>query len=199
MFPSWFFPSTSISPTRRAFSFGSAASKDAALFTQRGAGSYTIQIGGGGRGVALAEVYDATPAGTFDIARSARLTNLSARTQVGTGGDVLIAGFAIGGSTARTVLIRAVGPTLTALGVSGALANPKLELYSGTTRLSVNDDWAGSAEIASAATSVGAFALPNASRDSAILVTLQPGSYTAQVNDVAGNTGIALVEVYEVP
>jgi hypothetical protein len=84
----------------------------------------------GGTGVALAEIYDATAPATFTVS-TPRLTNVSARTRVGTGDDILIAGFSISGSTNRTVLIRAVGPTLATFNVPGALANPRLELYSG--------------------------------------------------------------------
>ncbi len=97
------------------------------------------------------------------------------------------------------MLIRAVGPTLGAFGVSGALADPKLELYAGTALIQSNDNWAGTAALGSAFSAVGAFSLDPASKDSALLVTLPPGSYTAQVSGVNGATGVALVEVYEVP
>jgi hypothetical protein len=124
---------------------------------------------------------------------------VSARTRVGTGDDILIAGFSISGSTNRTVLIRAIGPTLATFNVPGALANPRLELYSGANRILENDDWGGTAVLTTAFSAVAAFALPADSRDAAILVTLAPGSYTAQVSGVGSTTGVALVEVYEVP
>jgi hypothetical protein len=88
--------------------------------------------------------------------------------------------------------------------VPGVLANPKLDLFPGgsAVALSANDDWGSSAnapQIAAAAARIGAFALPLESRDAALLVTLPPGSYTAQISGVNNATGQALVEVYEVP
>jgi hypothetical protein len=118
---------------------------------------------------------------------------------VGTGGNVLIAGFAIGGSSAVTVLIRASGPALIPLGVTGTLPDPQLQLYSGSTLLAGNFGWGGSPQIASTAASVGAFTWNSStSNDSALLITLPPGTYTAQVSGQSGDTGDALVEVYEV-
>jgi len=186
-----------------AFAYSSPTSKDAALYNPNlSPGSYSVWItgNGGSTGVALAEIYDATPSATFTVA-TPRLTNVSARTRVGTGDDILIAGFSISGSSDRTVLIRAVGPTLgtAPFNVPGALANPRLELYAGANRILENDDWGGTAVLATAFASVAAFPLPVDSRDAAILVTLAPGSYTAQVSGVGNTTGVALVEVYEIP
>ncbi len=189
------------SAAQGAFAFSSASSKDAALHVPRLApGPYTVHLTGPGTptGVALAEIYDAPDSATSS-AGSLRLVNASARTTVGTGGDRLIAGFAISGSTPRTILVRAIGPSLAAFGVSGTLTNPLLELYSGATRLFVGDDWSGSPALAAAASRVGAFPLPAASRDAVICLTLPPGAYTAQVSGADMTTGIALVEVYEVP
>jgi hypothetical protein len=119
--------------------------------------------------------------------------------QVGTGVNILIAGFVIGGSGTDTVLIRASGPALVPLGVTGTLADPELQLYTGSTLLGTNVGWGGSANIVAAAAAVGAFAWTNlSSSDSALLVTLPPGSYTAEVSGASGDTGVALVEVYEV-
>jgi hypothetical protein len=184
-----------------AFAYGSNTSKDAALYNAAfNPGSYSVWITGvgGATGVALAEIYDATPPAA-QTAATPRLTNVSARTLVGTGDDILIAGFVIGGQTSKTVLIRAIGPALTDFGVPGALADPKLELFSGSTRINENDNWGGSAALASAFSSVAAFPLASTSRDAVLLVTLEPGSYTAQVSGVGNTTGIALVEVYEMP
>ena len=184
-----------------AFALSSPASKDAALYNPAFAsGSYSVQItgGGGATGVALAEIYDATAPGAYGPA-TPRLTNVSARTQVGTGGDILIAGFTIGGLTAKTVLLRAVGPTLGAFGVPGPLADPKLELFSGTAKINENDDWGGATFTAATFLSVGAFPLVATSKDAVLLVTLAPGGYTAQVTGVGATTGVALIEVYEVP
>ena len=185
-----------------AFALGSNTSKDAALYntTFTPGNSYSVWITGNGgtTGVALAEIYDATATGTH-TATTPRLTNVSARTQVGTGDNILIAGFAIGGQTSKTVLIRAIGPTLGSFGVQGALNDPKLELFTGDTKINENDNWGGSAALSNAFLSVAAFPLSAASRDAVLLVTLAPGSYTAQVSGVGDTTGVALVEVYEIP
>jgi hyaluronate lyase len=184
-----------------AFAFASSASKDAALLRSGfDPGPYTVQITGNGAttGVALAEIYDATAPADFTSSAS-RLINASARTIVGSGGDRLIAGFVVAGATPRTVLVRAVGPTLSGFGVSGALLDPRLELYSGATKLFENDDWGGLSKLAAVAARVGAFALPTTSRDAVLVMTLPPGAYTAQVTGAGDSTGIALVEVYEVP
>jgi len=117
----------------RAFALN-AGSKDAALLKVVKGGA-TAQLKGTGSGFVLVEVYDA--AGGV----SPRLTNSSALDRVGTGGDVLIAGFTIDGPVAKTVLIRGVGPKLTAFGVGGALADPKLEIFQGSAKLAENDNW----------------------------------------------------------
>jgi hypothetical protein len=169
------------------------ASRDAALAAGFEAGSYTAQVAGAGgsTGIALLELYDAggDP--------GARLANVSTRTQVGTGGGILIAGLNIVDGP-RTVIIRAIGPTLGSFGVGGVLADPRLELFDARQVIvASNDDW--DARLAGAFAGVGAFPLPERSLDAALRVTLQPGSYTAQVSGVAGRTGVALVEIYEVP
>jgi hypothetical protein len=182
-----------------AFGWGSTTSHDAALVDNLAGGAYTAQIAGesGDTGVALAEVYDDTAAYT---ATSPRIVNISARVQVGTGGNILIVGFAVGGSTARTVLIRASGPALVPFGVTGTLPDPQLKLFSASTVLENNNAWGGNAQIRTTAATVGAFPWSSdSSNDSAILVTLPPGPYTAQVSGASGDTGVALVEVYEVP
>jgi outer membrane protein assembly factor BamB/subtilisin family serine protease len=182
-----------------------AASKDAALATTLGtAGSFTAQITGvgGTTGIALAELYDADPAppNAQSFAAVTRLINVSARAQVDTGGGILIAGFVISGNVPKTVLIRAIGPSLTQFSVPGVLADPRLDLYRGDTRIQSNDNWDGTVALAAAFASVGAFPLsPATSKDAALLVTLPPGSYTAQVSGVGNTTGVALIEIYEVP
>lgn len=188
-----------------AFALSPVTSKDAALVHSPESGGYTVQIVGAanGSGVALAEVYDATPADIF-VVSTPRLTNVSALTRAGTGADVLIAGFSIAGATPKTVLVRAIGPTLAAFGVGGVLADSRLELFANgaTTPLATNDNWgssANAAQIVTASASVGAFVLANDSRDAVLLVTLPPGSYTAQVSGVNNTSGVALVEVYDVP
>jgi hypothetical protein len=179
-------------------------SKDSALYQANpglASGAYSAQVAGasGDSGVALVELYDATPAGSYTPA-SPRLINISSRAVVGTGANVLIAGIVVGGSTAKTVLIRASGPALAGFGVPGALPDPQLTLSNSSgTAIATNTGWAGNAQIAATATSVGAFAWNASSADSALLVTLAPGNYTAQISGASGDTGVALIEVYDVP
>ncbi len=136
-------------------------------------------------------------------AQTPSVSNLSTRAQVGTGGNILITGFNVGPGGSKQVLIRASGPALTGFGVAGVLADPKLELFSGSTRIAENDNWgtaiAPAAQVTAAHfTAVGAFNWTAGSRDAALLATLAPGAYTAQVSGVNNTTGVALIEVYEV-
>ena len=173
-----------------AFAFP-AGSKDAA-FVQSIDGSRTVQVRGTGAGVVLVEAYD------LGTGNSPRLINVSARNRVGTGDDILIAGFNIAGTGSKQLLIRAVGPKLGAFGVTGVLNDPKLEVYTGAgVKLTENDNWAAS--LATTFTAVGAFQLDANSRDAALLTTLDPGTYTVQVRGADGGTGEALIEIYEVP
>lgn len=184
-----------------AFAFTAPSSLDAALALAPSGGSYTVQVTGkgGATGIALAEIYDAVAKTAF-TATTPRLVNVSARTEVGAGSDILIAGFVIGGTTAKTVMIRAIGPTLAVFGVTDTLADPRLQLFSGPNLVAENNDWGGDAQLVRIAEAVGAFAIPVAtSRDAVLLVTLPPGSYTAQVSGANGGTGVGLVELYEVP
>ena len=174
-----------------------AGSRDSAWMSPVSAGGYTVHVAGanGATGVALMEAYDAGGA------VAARLANVSARSAVGTGDGVLIAGFFVNENPC-TVLVRGVGPGLAPFNVAGRLGDPRLQIFRDTQLVTENNDWSGSANagvIISTAQAVGAFALSNGSTDAALLVTLPPGAYTAQVSGVNGGTGVALVEVYEVP
>ena len=173
---------------------------DSALLLTLAPGGYTAQAAGAGNttGVALVEVYDADTAASA----SARLTNTAVRAQVGTGASVLIPGLTVGDGAMKTVLIRAVGPGLTQFGVEGVLAEPVVTLLVGTEIFRTNTGWGSSpdaAAIRTAAAKVGAFALAENGKDSVLLVTLSPGGYTIQVSGANNTTGVALVEVYEVP
>ncbi len=183
-----------------AFAFSSATSKDAALtMANLSTGSYTVQVSDatGRGGSVLAEIY-ATGDNTAG-ATTPRLVNLSALKRIAAG-SALTAGFVIGGEMPVTVLVRAVGPSLTPLGVTGVLSDPRLELYAGSRVLATNDDWLRDAQLAGVAQSVGAFALNDAGgKDAALVITLPPGNYSARVSGSAGSSGQALVEVYEVP
>ncbi len=187
-----------------AFSWGTTASHDAALDVTEPTGTYTAQIAGqsGDTGDALLEIYDAAPSNSFTTGGT-RLINLSARVDVGTGANVLFAGFVIGGNSALTVLIRASGPAIAAapFDVPGTVPDPQLTLQNPSSGvvLAQNKSWGGDAEISNTAASVGAFSwsVPT-SHDSALLITLPPGSYTAAAAGESGDTGVAIVEVYEV-
>ncbi len=131
---------------------------------------------------------------------STRLVNLSTRGQAGSGGDLMIAGFVLAGEADRWVLIRAIGPTLAGFGVVAPLADPQVSLFRGQTVVASNEDWGGTeaAESTAAAVSLGAFALPEGSRDAVLWRRLSPGSYTAQIGTGSGDAaGPALVEVYD--
>ena len=183
-----------------AFAFQSPTSKDAAIYNPATPPeSYTVQIAGADSSIGnvLAEIYDATPVATYSTL-TPRLVNVSARAQAGGGGS-LIAGFVIGGTGEKQVLIRAIGPTLGLFGLTGTLSDPKLTLYRGIDKLLENDDWGGSTALRDAFISVGAFALDSLSKDAAISARLAPGNYTAQVTGAGTSGGTVLIEIYDLP
>jgi hypothetical protein len=129
-----------------------------------------------------------------------RIINISTRTTAGIGDQVAIVGFVITGLESKPVLIRAVGPALRGLGVTTALAAPRLDLRSATALLATNTGWDSSGrstEIAHAAARSGAFPLAAGSADSVILATLAPGSYTAVISAADAKSGVGLVEIYD--
>jgi uncharacterized protein YfaP (DUF2135 family) len=180
-----------------AFPYSSATSRDAAALANVATRDNSVKVTsvGAGTGAVIAEIYEDTPAGGF-IATTPRLVNVSVLKHVGSG---LTAGFVIGGTGAKSVLVRAVGPTLGAapFNVPSVVADPRLTLYSGQSVIGANDNWGGTAALTTTFSEVGAFPLPAASRDAALLVSLQPGNYTVQVAGAGGATGVALVEIYE--
>lgn len=184
-----------------AFALPTTSLDSAALLTPS-AGGFTVQVAGKGSatGTVIAEVYDAS--GSTRTATTPRLTNLSTLTSIAVA-DTLAAGFVIGGSTARTVLVRAVGPTLgTAFRIDGAMEDPKLELFNNDTgaKIAENDNWAGASWLSSTHAAVGAFALGGtATKDASLVITLAPGAYSARVSGVNSGAGTAIIEVYEVP
>lgn len=180
-----------------------AGSADAALRLTLPPGLYTAQVraGGGATGIGLVEIYDATPDGA-----GARLVNLSTRGNVGADDDSLIAGFVVRGSQPKRVLLRAIGPTLAGFGVPDAASAPRLVVREtvGNVRYTVasNEGWTvqpAAPLIAAESEAVGAFPLAPGSHDSALLLTLEPGLYTAQVDRGRGTAGVGLVELYELP
>jgi hypothetical protein len=181
-----------------AFPLSDMASKDAVLLeVMRGANSMVVTAAPGNRGKVLAELYDRRPVRTVS-AQAGRLTNMSILKRVD---DSLTAGFVIDGDQPKTVLIRAIGPSLGAFGVADPLPDPKLDVFRGDQRrIADNDDWGDPSRVAtlrSAFTTVGAFDLPTSSRDAAVLVTLAPGAYTARVSLGSGPGGTVLFEAYD--
>lgn len=169
------------------------------LSLEPGAYTATVRGGDGGTGVGLVEVYDADdPA---ERRSTADVVNIATRGEVGTGADILIAGFVISGDVPKRVLIRGIGPTLGTFGVQGVLEDPRIDLIDSSQNLVVsNDDWGDNEDLAAVISStaqVGAFALDDGSMDAVLLIWLEPGSYTAQVSGADGGTGVALIEVYD--
>lgn len=187
-------------------------SDDAALLETVAPGAYTAQVSSteGPNGVGLVELYDADQGPS-----TSRLVNISGRAFVGSAGNILIGGFVITGTADETVLIRGIGPTLgsSPFNVPGALSNPVLTLFDSAGQvIATNVGWGTAPVLGTAAgqygiesataatfTELGAFGLPIGSPDSAMVVTLPPGAYTAQVSSVNETAGVGLVEIYEIP
>lgn len=202
------------------------AAADSAVIMNGPPGAYTAMMSGANNasGIGLVECYDADAA-VGNAGNSARLINMSARATVGTGANVFIGGFALAGGpsgTPGTILLRAMGPALTALGVSGAIPAPTMTLYDGNSRpIASNSGWSNGPIMATGADAsttrfgmipasmnvmarVGAFPPTAGSGDCAMVATLPPGAYTLVISglpDSAGNptTGLVLCELYEVP
>ena len=170
-----------------------------AIIANLAPGNYTAIVKGVSNttGVALVEVYDLA-SGTTSV-----VGNISTRSFVQTGDNVMIGGFIVQGTASKSVIIRAIGPELTQYGITNALANPTLELHNGTGALiGSNDNWQTtiiggiitSNQVSDIQNSGHA---PTAARESAIIANLAPGSYTAIVRGVSNTVGVALVEVYD--
>jgi len=165
--------------------------KESAIVATLQPGNYTAIMSGvgGANGIGVVELYD------LDQSAPANPANLATRGFVESGDNVMIGGFIVGGSQNRTVLARAIGPSLTAVGVPNALPDPILELHdsSGTT-LASNDNWRSNQEAQIIATGIA----PSDDRESAIISSpLAPGNYTAIVRGSGTATGVALVEIYQ--
>ena len=156
-------------------------------------GAYTAIVSGKNNtsGVGLVEVYD------LSLAVPAKLANISTRAFVSTGDNIVIAGFILGNHNGNDrIVVRGIGPSLTAAGVPDALADPTLELRDSNGALLVaNNDWqddpAQAAEIAAAGLA------PSNNLESGIAATLPPGLYTALLAGLNNGTGVGLVEVYD--
>jgi hypothetical protein len=156
-------------------------------------GAYTAVVRGKNNtaGVALVEVYDVSQAVL------AKLANISTRAFVGTGDDIVIAGFILGNNSGNDrIVVRGIGPSLATFGVPNVLADPTLELRdSNATLLFSNNDWQDNPAQAGELSAAGL--APSSSLESGIAATLPPGLYTALLAGLNNGTGIGLVEVYD--
>ena len=161
---------------------------EAAILVTLQPGAYTAIVSGAGgvTGVGIVEVFE------VDLPE-VPLANISTRGQVLTGNDVMIGGFVIQGNAPQTVIVRARGPSLAEFGITNALADPVLQLFSGQAVIAANDDWQASTDAPSIQSR--GFAPAN-SKEAAILITLNPGAYTAIVTGKAGGTGVGIIEVF---
>ena len=152
-----------------------------------------------GEGRKITQIFSGAAAASTDQS----LVNISTLARINGPTNAIVSGFVISGTRSRTVLVRAAGPTLAAFGVDDALKNPVLSVYQGDRLVATNNAWARdaqvtAAEIADAFDRAGAFRyVDEASRDSAVLLTLAPGAYTAEVKSGDGAIGAALLEVYD--
>jgi hypothetical protein len=166
-------------------------SESAALLTNLTPGNYTVVVTGSHstQGISLAEVYDIPQPGV-----DSKLTNVSGRSSVGTGDNVMISGFIIGDLDSATVIVRALGPSLASYGVSDPLSDPVLEIYDSKGALiATNDNWQDN--VNSILIRRNGLAPPNPA-ESALVLHLPAGRYTALVRGANGATGNALAEVY---
>ncbi|HWM25972.1 MAG TPA: delta-60 repeat domain-containing protein [Chthoniobacterales bacterium] len=165
---------------------------DSAIDASLHPGSYTVVVRGNNNssGVGVIEIYD------LDPPVPTKLANISTRALVGTGDNILIAGFILGGSGANDqIVVRGLGPSLTAFNVPDALPNPTLELRDGNGALLIaNNDWPDDPDQAAALIAAGL--APASEFESGLAATLSPGLYTALLRGLNNGTGIGLVEVY---
>ncbi|WP_158277509.1 pectinesterase family protein [Opitutus sp. ER46] len=176
-----------------------ATSADSALRLTLAPGPYTAimtSASGTGSGIGLMEVYEVTGG-----AAGQRLTNLSARANIGVGEDTFTTGFVVSGSQPKRMLIRAVGPALAVFGVQNPAAKPVITLFQGSTVVAQNAGWTKGdvVGVRAATREVGTFPFAEDSSDSAMVIHLAPGLYTIQVTSADGGSGTALMEIYELP
>lgn len=179
-----------------------AGGQDSVMVVSLEPGAYTAKVRGSESltGVSLVEVYDADD--PEERLPTAKVVNIATRGEVGTGGDILIAGFVVSGDVPKRILIRGIGPQLSEFGVPGTLVDPQIELVNNATgeTIASNDDWGDNSDVAAVVSStqqVGAFALEEGSKDSALLIWLAPGAYAVKVRGANSGTGVALIEVYD--
>lgn len=165
-------------------------SAESAILVELWPGAYTAIVRGKNNttGIAVVEAYD------FDWRPNSKLANISSRGFVKTGEEVMIGGTIVRGSAPANVLVRAIGPSLVNFGISNALQDPSLELHDGNgTLIGANDNWKAAQENEILQTGIP----PTDNHESAILVALQPGAYTAIVQGAGNSSGVALIEAYQ--
>jgi hypothetical protein len=165
---------------------------ESAIVATLAPGAYTAIVRGNGNtsGVALVEVYD------LNQSADSKLANLSTRAFVGTDNNIVIAGFLLGSSGDDRIVVRGLGPSLTAAGVPNAMPDPTLELRDGNGALLIaNNDWQDNPAQAAELTAAGL--APTNNLESGIAATLPPGLYTALLAGLNNGTGVGLVEVYD--
>ena len=164
--------------------------REAAIVARLAPGNYTAIVSGANNttGIGLVESY------TLDTSAS-HAANISTRGHVGGGDEALIGGFIVGGNTSKTILVRALGPSLGASAGGSVLADPQVELYDGDGQvIASNDNWNSGSQVSEIiATGIP----PDDPHESALIATVVPGNYTAVVSGVDGGAGIGLVEIYD--
>jgi hypothetical protein len=161
---------------------------ESAIIATLAPGSYSAVVSGknGGTGVGLVDLYQLD-------ASSSIFQNLSTRGLVGTDQNVLIGGLIIGNGEQPVIVVRAIGPTLSGFGITQPLQDPTLEVRDGNGALiAFENDWQDNTPTAVKA----ALLQPHDSRESAVVLSLPAGNYTAIVRGRTGTTGVALVEAY---
>lgn len=175
-------------------------SRDSAVLAELSPGGYTARVADvhGLGGTTAVELYEVRGGATLP---ASRLVNLSARAAAGGSAGPFTLGFTIEGFDPVRVLVRGIGPELARFGVNSPLTDPRLYLFRGAQLVSENEDWSDTrpGDIAAAAAAAGAFALSAETRDAALLVSLEPGSYTVQLVGRPDTAGPALIELYAVP
>jgi sugar lactone lactonase YvrE len=164
--------------------------RESAIVRTLSPGAWTVIVRGKNSttGVGLVEVYDLNAVALSDLA------NISTRAFVGTGENVLIGGFIVGGGDgAIRVVFRAIGPSLAQFGVNNPLADPKLDIHDGNGLvIASNDNWKEAQQAEIQMTGLA----PQNDLESALVTILGAGNYTAVVSGVGNSTGVALVEAY---
>ena len=153
-------------------------------------GNYTLLLQGKTNGIGMVEMYD------ISTSSLSQLVNISTRAKVERGDNgALIGGFIIQGTVSQRVAIRGMGPSLAGAGVSGVMQDPTLDLYRGSQLILSNDDWKTNSAQDQQTLQAYGVAPPN-DREAALVITLDPGKYTAVIRGKNNTTGVALTEVY---